>query len=49
MANHKIEIKYHGLYEQWCVVINGEYELGFMFDTEIEAKDYASSLKVVEK
>lgn len=28
MTNHKIEIKYYGMYEQWCAVINGEYELG---------------------
>ena len=44
MSNHKIEVKYHGLYEQWCVVINGEYELGLMFDTEQDAQTYADSL-----
>ena len=49
MTNHKIEIKYHGLYEQWCVVINGEYELGFMFDTENETIEYANTLKEVEQ
>ena len=47
MLNHKIEVKYHELYEQWCVVINGEYELGIMFDTKERAEHYAKSLKEV--